>query len=158
MKPKFLRPFALGTLPLLVSCLAGRPVIPSDAPAPEGKALGSFSIASQTLGDQTFAPVTCTAGDHQLFLGADLEAPGSPVVLRLVVDPLGDPAVRLFSPEAPFDKSVVFQRRDCSVFHFSLESTGWRINDFNDYRLTLQLECAKAGERLGGSASSTHCH
>ena len=152
-----IRFLALASMALLLSCLSGRPIAESGAVA-QGQDLGSFAISSKMFGDQTFAPKACTAGDRQLFLGADLEGQGSPLVLRLVVDPLEGPAVRLFSSDAQFDKSVVFHRSDCKVFHFSLDSTGWRINDYNDYSFTLQLECAKAGESIGGSASSTHCH
>jgi len=65
--------------------------------------------------------------------------------------------VRVFSTEAPFDRSVVFRRSDCAVFHFSLDSTGWRVNDVEDYRVTLQLDCSRPGERVSGSASSSHC-
>ena len=60
--------------------------------------------------------------------------------MRLVVDPLGDAAVRVFSAAAPFERSVVFRRGECGVFHFSLDSTGWSINDVDDYAVTLQLD------------------
>jgi hypothetical protein len=143
---------------MMVACLSSRPVAEPGTPASESQALGSFSVASQTFGNVTVSPTACAGGDRQLFLGGDLSAPGSPVVLRLVVDPLEGPAVRLFSSEAPYDTSVVFRRADCTVFHFSLDDTGWRVNDIYDHRLTLQLECAKPGESVSGSASSTHCH
>ena len=142
----------------MLACLASRPVEDASSGKRGAAALGSFTVSSRTLGDLTLAPVGCTAGDRQSFLGADLESPGSSVVLRLVVDPLGGPAVRLYSAEAPFDKTVVFRRSECPVFHFSLESTGWRINDYEDYRLTLELDCSKDGEHISGSASSAHCH
>jgi len=157
MKSLFFRSIAFSATVFLLSCFSSRPIAESGTGA-EGQGLGSFSIASKMFGDQTFSPKECTAGDHQLFLGADLESEGSPLVLRLVVDPLEGPAVRLFSTDAQFDKSVVFRRADCKVFHFSLEGTGWRIDHYNDYSLTLQLECAKEGETISGSASSTHCH
>ena len=109
------------------------------------------------LGDHLLAASECTAGDRQLFLGADFATWSSPLVVRLVVDPLDGPAVRVFSTDAQFDETVVFRRSDCQVFHFSLERTGWRINDVTDYRVTLQLDCSRPGESLKGSASSTHC-
>ncbi len=139
------------------ACFSGRPA----GDGPEGgkrAALGSFTIASRTFGDLTLAPSGCAAGDRQSFLGADFTAPDATVVLRLVVDPLEGPAVRLYASEAPFDQSVVFRREDCPTFHFSLESTGWRINDYEDYRITLELDCSREGESVRGSASSTHCH
>ncbi len=146
----------LGIIPLLMSCLASRPL--GSVPPSGSQGLGSFSVSSQVFSAQSFTPTVCTAGDRQLFLGSDLSSPNSSLVLRLVVDPLEGPAVRLFSSQTPFDKSIVFRRSDCRVFHFSLDSTGWRVNDINDYRLTLQLECDRQGESIVGSASSSHCH
>jgi hypothetical protein len=139
---------------LLSGCLSSTPV-PEIA---SGAGLGSFAVASQTVGDHTLVPTACTSGDRQFFLGGDFKTAGSDLVVRLVVDPLGAPAVRVFSTEAEFDKSVVFKRADCSVFHFSLDTTGWRVNDVYDYQLTLQLDCSKPGESLRGTASTTHCH
>lgn len=143
---------------LTTACMTSQPIAgPGETPK-EGHALGSFTVDSRILGSTTLAPTVCSAGDRQSFLGADLLTPGSPVVLRLVVDPLDGPGVLLYASEAQFDKTVVFRRADCAVFHFSLDSTGWRINDYEDYRLTLELDCSKEGESVKGSASSTHCH
>ncbi len=149
---------ALGAAPLLASCLASRPVADPGTGDAAGQALGSFAVSSQLLGDATLAPTECTAGDRELFLGADLAAPGAPITLRLAVDPLEGPGVRVAASGAPLERAVVFRRSDCSVFHFTLESTGWRVNELNDYRLTLEIDCALPGERVRGSASSTHCH
>jgi hypothetical protein len=77
--------------------------------------------------------------------------------VRLVVDPRDGPAVRVFSIDAQFDKTAVFRRPDCQVFHFSLDTTGWRVNDVYDYRVTLQLDCSREGEAIKGEASATHC-
>ncbi len=158
MKSKPVCLLVLSGVPLLLSCLSNLPVSELGTQSLDDQAIGSFSVSSQTVGNQTFVPSVCTAGDRQFFLGCDLKSRNSSLVVRLVVDPLEGPAVRLFSSEAPFDKSVVFHRSDCSVFHFSLDGTGWRVNDVNDYRFTLQLECSRPGESISGSASSTHCH
>ena len=158
MTRRSLAALAVAALPLLISCLAGRPVTQAGEGSAADQALGSFEVASRTLGDATFSPAECSSGDPQLFLGVEFAEPGRDLVLRLAVDPLEGPGVRLYSATAPFDRSVVFRRADCSVFHFSLDSTGWRVNRVEDYRVTLELDCAKPGERLRGRASSTHCH
>jgi len=144
---------------ILAGCLSSRPVPEfAGATGSASQALGSFTIASPVLGQKTLSPTSCSAGDHQFFLGADFSDPASGLVLRLVVDALEGPAVRLYAADAEFDKSVVFRRAECSVFHFSLDSTGWRVNKVYDYRLTLQLDCSRAGDSIVGSLSSTHCH
>ncbi len=148
----------LGWTVLLAGCLSGGPVGGGPGQSGQPVALGSFAVTSATLGDATLAPTSCTAGDRQLFLGADFASESNGLVLRLVVDPIEGPAVRLYAAGEPFDRSVVFHRSECGIFHFSLDSTGWRVNDVNDYRLTLELDCSRPGESLKGSASTTHCH
>ncbi|MFI5167545.1 MAG: hypothetical protein ACHQQS_13085 [Thermoanaerobaculales bacterium] len=144
---------------LLSGCLSSRPVPGSPgAPPSATEGLGSLTVASATLGDVTFSPSSCAGGDRQFFLGADFADPSHSLVLRLVVDPIEGPAIRLFNSEAEFDKSVAFRRSECSVFHFSLDTTGWRVNDVYDYRITVEVDCSRPGESISGSVSSTHCH
>ena len=154
----FSRLLVLVGMALTTACMTSQPIAGAGETPKEGAPLGAFTVDSRVLGSSTLAPTICSAGDRQSFLGADLLTPGSPVVLRLVVDPLDGPALRLYSSEAQFDKTVVFRRADCAIFHFSLDSTGWRINDYEDYRLTLELDCSRDGESVKGAASSTHCH
>ena len=142
----------------VTGCLSGKPVGESKASPSGSAALGSFTVSSEVLGNQVVAPVACTAGDREYFLGADFASLDGGLVIRLVVDPLDGPAVRIFAADAQFDRSVVFRRSECATFHFSLDSTGWRINEVNDYRLTLELDCSRSGESIKGSASTTHCH
>ena len=147
-----------GGIVLLAGCLAGRPVGDSHAVPGQPSALGSFTVASETLGNAVVAPSACSAGDREFFLGADFSGQDGNLVVRLVVDPLEGPAVRVYASDAEFERAVVFRRSECSVFHFSLGSTGWRVNEVNDYRLELQVDCSRPGESIKGSASTTHCH
>jgi hypothetical protein len=144
---------------LSVGCLTGRPLKAGpEASSSSGEALGAFTLASQVLGSQSFTPTECASGDRQFFLGGDFKASDGGLVLRVVVDPLDGPVVRVFSSEAPYDKSLVFRRSECREFHFSLDETGWLINDVRDYRLSIQLDCSRPGESIQGRASATHCH
>jgi hypothetical protein len=139
---------------LAASCLSTKPV------AVNGNAenLGSINVSAPRLGDLTVIPTDCVSGARQYFLGGDFTDEKTGVVVRLVVDPISGPAIKIFSADAPFEKSVVFRRDDCSVFHFSLESTGWRVNRIDDYRMTLNVDCSRTGELVRGTASATHCH
>ena len=144
---------------LLTGCLTGHPLAESASTAGSpSQALGSFEVESPSLGKQTLTATECSSGDRQFFLGGDFTAQGSELVLRLVVDPLEGPGVRVFPASAPFDKDVVFRRSECGVFHFSLDETGWRVNGVYDYRLTVDVDCSRAGETIRGKASTTHCH
>ena len=127
--------------------------------AGEPQSLEPFDFSSAASGHLLISPSSCTAGDRELFLGADLSDDSAGVVIRLVVDPLDGPAVRVFARAAPFENSVVFRRSECRVFHFSLENTGWSINDVQDYRVSLDVDCvSKSGDTLKGKVSVNHCH
>lgn len=154
---------ALGTAVLTLAsaaCLSSQPIVSSGtAGASRGSDLGSFELTSELLGRHTLVPNTCDGASRQHFLGGDFLDEKAGLAVRLVVDPLGTAAVRVFSPEKPFEKSVVFRREECRVFHFSIDSTGWRVNDRDDYRLTLEIDCAgKGGDTIRGSVGAGHCH
>jgi hypothetical protein len=149
------------TLALLTLGCFSNQIAPSDRKGTAGglQSLGPFRLSSVSLGQFTISPSSCTSGDRERFLGADFSDESAGVVVRLVVDPLDGPAVRVFASAAPFEKSVVFRRSECRVFHFSLESTGWRINGVQDYRVSLDLDCvSKGGDTLDGKVSASHCH
>ena len=144
---------------LCTGCFSARAVGPASGSQGEGRTLGSFTVTSDRLGHLTVMPSVCTAGDRQLFLGADFEDEKTGIVVRLVVDPLDGPAARVFASGTPFEKTAVFLRSDCPVFHFSLDTTGWRINRIRDYRVTLDLDCSNGdGDVITGKASAAHCH
>jgi hypothetical protein len=124
----------------------------------ERQSLGTFALSSDSLGHVSLAPASCSAGDRQFFLGADFEDDKNGFVLRLVIDPLYGPAVRVFSQTNPFEEARVFRRGDCRVFQFSLDSTAWRINRVQDYRVSLDLDCARGGDAITGHVSAEHCH
>lgn len=143
-----------------LACLSSQPKTSGGQEDAGGqRRLGSFAFSSALSGALTLAPSYCTSGDRQRFLGADFAGGESGLTVRLVVDPLDGPAVRVFSDAAPFEKSVVFRRSECRVFHFSLDDTGWRVNGVHDYAVTLDLDCTnKSGDSLTGKSSASHCH
>ena len=141
----------LATAVLLVGYLSSTPVT---APG----SLGSFELSTPQVRQALVEPTSCTGGDRQLFLGADLKDEKSGMVIRLVVNPLEGPAVRAFAAAKPFEESLVFHRSDCRTFHFSLESTALRINRIQDYRFSLELDCAVGDATLRGTALAAHCH
>lgn len=153
-----LRPLALSAALTLtgLGCFSSQPLA---ADGKDSGPLGDFQLSSASLGQLTISPRDCLAGDRERFLGADFTDAAAGAVVRLVIDPLDGPAVRVFDSAAPFDKSVVFRRSECRTFHFSDESTMWRINGVQDYKLSLELDCVnKSGDSLAGRLSARHCH
>lgn len=144
---------------LFVGCFSARPIGMTPDSTGEQSRLGSFALSSAYLGHLMLSPSSCTAGDRQFFLGGDFEDEKTGMIIRLVVDPLYGPAIRVFANAEPYEKSVVFHRPECRVFHFTLDTTGWRINRIRDYRLTLDLDCTNPeGDSITGTVSATHCH
>jgi len=143
---------AVSALSLVPACAIASRSGPSHSP------LGSFVIAGPTLGQQTLAPTSCAAGERQVFLGVDLLDEATGIVTRLVVDPATGPVARVFRASAPFDASVLFHRSECRVFHFSLDSTGWRIDHIDELRMSLDLDCQlPSGDSIVGKASAPGC-
>ena len=124
----------------------------------EPQSLGTFALSSDSLGHVSLAPASCSAGDRQFFLGADFEDDKNGLVVRLVIDPLYGPAVRVFSQAKPSEDTRVVRREDCRVFQFSLDSTAWRINRVQDYGVSLELDCVREGDAITGHVSAEHCH
>lgn len=156
---KLLGGTALALAPLLLGCFSSAPGLgmatagggPGDATA----RLGSFEVASLGAPHGTIAPTTCVTGDRQVFLGADLIDPDTHLVVRLVVDPLAGPALRVYDADAPFDRSVLFFREECTTFEMKLGETGWKIDDVLVRRLELEIECENEdGATIRGSAAA----
>lgn len=123
-----------------------------------GAPLGSLNLSGPTFGKQTVVPTQCVAGEHQLFLGFDLRDEKSGVVTRLLVDPATGPVVRVFVASAPFDRTILFPRSQCHLFHFSLDPTGWRINRIDQLDVSLELDCQlPGGDGIAGKASEPRC-
>ncbi len=123
-----------------------------------GERLGSFDVASIGAPPGTIAPTTCIVGDHDLFLGADLVDRDSNLVVRLVIDPLAGPAVRVYDADAPFDRSVLFFRDECTTFGMELAETGSMVNNIVERSLELEIECENEdGATIRGSASAARC-
>lgn len=120
--------------------------------------LGTFSLAGPAFGQQTLLPTRCSVGERQLFLGFDLHDEKSGIIARLVVDPATGPVVRVFKASAPFDQTVLFHRSECRAFHFSLDSTGWRINRIQQLGVSLELDCQlPSGDSIVGKALDGGC-
>jgi hypothetical protein len=119
---------------------------------------GSLALSGPAFGKQTLLPTVCASGERELFLGFDLRDEKSELVTRLVVDPASGPIVRVFAASAPFDRTVLFQRAACRVLHFSLESTGWRVNRVQQLDVSLDIDCQlPSGDAIVGKASAPGC-
>ena len=144
----------VGLAALTAGCLSSA-TTSSEVP---GAPPGAFTLSRAGEPAVALSTAACVSGERQRFLGADFADEAAGYTVRLVIDPLSGPAVRVFSNAHPFDDSTVFRRPDCHVFHFALDSTGWRIDHYEDYKVSLELDCASDGVSLVGKAAAEHCH
>ena len=80
------------------------------------------------------------------------------VWLEEAVRRIGRNVVRVFKASAPFDQTVLFRRSECRTFHFSLDSTGWRINRIQQLGVSLELDCQlPSGDSIVGKAKDPGC-
>lgn len=122
---------------------------------------GTIAVSGPTFGTREIAPVNCATGESQLFLGADFtEAAGTtdPLTVRLAVEPLSGPGVKIHAHGAPFGATILVRPADCPVFHFSLDESGVRLNDYRIFGVTLELDCAlPSGDRAAGRLAAPGC-
>lgn len=119
---------------------------------------GSLEIGGPTFGNATLAPTVCQSGEYEVFLGADFSTPESPLVLRLAIDPLDVPGVRLFDRSDRNAKTLTLRKADCADFHFTLSRTGWQINDVYVLKASVELDCTlPSGDRVKGKVETASC-
>ena len=107
---------------------------------------------------ETWEAAMCESGERQEFLGVDLKPSASGPVVRLVMDPLTGPALRVFDPADP-TRSATYRKSDCKKFQVDLTETGVKVNDIRDYKLDLDVECEHGnGSLFAGTAKVEHCH
>ncbi|HUP22523.1 MAG TPA: hypothetical protein VNB06_06235 [Thermoanaerobaculia bacterium] len=103
-------------------------------------------------------PSACVSGEHRLFLGADFVDEAQGLIARLVIDPLGEPTLRVFPAAEPLQRGLVFARSECARFELELERTGWQINEIYALRVRLDVECGEGeSESVVGSVSAEGC-
>jgi hypothetical protein len=126
--------------------------------APAGT-LGTLELRSTSIGTRTLQPAACRSGERQMFLGADFLDPREGLTARLLVEPTGLAALRVFPGGQPLDPGVIFRKTDCATFQLSLARTGWRIDDVYDLRATLEVDCqGPSGDFIKGRLAVDHCH
>jgi hypothetical protein len=117
------------------------------------------AMAGPTLGRQELRTNKCVSGGHYSFRGADI-ADGTTkeiFILRLVLDPIQGPVVRLFK-DSEFGKSIILRRKNCKTFEYELESTGKSVNFVTEMRVAVRLDChTKAGDFVVGKAELPAC-
>lgn len=126
-------------------------------PGPTPHAMtGEVTLAGPTFGESTQRLTGCVSGQHEEFLGGDLVGPG-PLVVRLAVDPLTGPGLRVYDPQERYRRAIVIRQSECEVFHFSL-ARGGQINEIYVWRLSLDVDCTlPSGDHVRAEVTDAIC-
>lgn len=136
---------------LLSSACASAPPRPSEA-------LNAVAISGPTLGAGELQPTSCASGDQWVFFGAQAVDERSGLGLRLVIDPIEGPVVRVFRTADDGERSIVLRRRDCSRFEYDFGRTGNSFNFVQEVKFSVDLDCkSKAGDFVVGNLAQEAC-
>jgi hypothetical protein len=116
-------------------------------------------MAGPTLGSRELRTNKCVSGGRFSFRGVDIfdETTKEVFVLRLVLDPIEGPVVRIYT-DSEFGKSIILRRKDCRTFEYELKSTGSVVNFVSEMKVAVQLDChTKAGDFVVGKVDLPAC-
>lgn len=117
------------------------------------------AMAGPTLGRRELMTNKCASGQRFVFRGADIfdETTKETFVLRLVLNPIEGPVVRIFR-DSEFGKSIILRRKDCKTFEYQLKNTGTTVNFVSEVSVAVQLDChTKAGDFVVGKVDLPAC-
>ena len=144
------------TILTLAASLASACVARTGVRALPSNAAGGVGPAAELKIDDGVLPVTgCRSGDHAYFLGADLLGASNEPLLRVLIDPLDGPRLRLLGRRG----GAVLGPGQCSELRASVQHTGWWVNDVRDVAGEVQARCTLAdGGLLEAHVAFDHCH
>ena len=112
--------------------------------------------AELKVGGRAVPVAGCRSGDHAYFLGADLVGASNEPLLRVVIDPLEGPRLRLWALERD---GRVLGPDQCPELRASVRPTGWWVNDVRDVAGEVQARCTlEDGGLLEAHVAFDHCH
>jgi hypothetical protein len=141
-------------LPLATGCartsVRGAPANP-EAPGVAG--------ATLTVGEQRYRLDICRSGDLAHFLGVDLEDRQGGAVVRLVMDPIDGPRVRLVHGPGEARQRVDLVPSRCRRLEADVRPTGWIVDTVRDVSGSVDAECpGDPGPAVSLHARFSHCH
>lgn len=122
---------------------------------PSTEVRGTLHIQEGTGKVRSFAFADCSSGDRQQFRGVDVLSESAEAAVRIAVDPIEGPRVRLRTEHAQY----IVDPRTCSTFEASVNPTGWRVNKILVVSGATELDCPLSeGGRVRGKVEYEDCH
>ena len=124
-----------------------------------GSAATAANDAVLLIGDQRYRLDVCRSGDLEYFFGVDLEDRSGGAWVRLVIDPLDGPHLRVTTTSGDARSGSLLGRPQCRKLEAELRHTGWRVNEVRDISGSLDAECrSDSGQEISVRARFAHCH
>jgi len=112
-----------------------------------------------SVADRQFQLSACSSGDLQYFLGVDLADPTGGAFVRVLIDPMDGPRLRIVLREGAARKSLILGRQQCTQLEGDARYTGWEINTIRDFSGFLDAECrGDEGQVISLHIRFSHCH
>ncbi len=119
----------------------------------------SLEQATLSVGERQYRLDACSSGDLEYFLGVDLADQARTAVVRLVIDPIEGPRVRLDVREGEARERLVLEPAECRQLEARIEPTGWRVNTVRDFSGSVDAECRSGdGRAISLHVRFSHCH
>jgi hypothetical protein len=116
---------------------------------------GSLTFEAPDGPRTSLQPSLCRSGHESYFLGADLWSDEESGRVRIVIDPVEGPLVRVTRS----GETALYVPGTCEYLDATAEWTGWTVNDVREVRGQLRLDCTlPSGERVHGDLQFAGCH
>jgi hypothetical protein len=123
-----------------------------------GTAAPSIEQATLTVGARQYRLAACGSGDLAHFLGVDLADEARVAFVRLVIDPIDGPRVRVALGEG-LKETFVLDGDQCRQLEASVKPTDWQVNTVRDVSGYVDAECrSDGGQAVSLHARFSHCH
>jgi hypothetical protein len=112
-----------------------------------------------TVGEQQFRFDACHSRDLEHFLGVDLVDSLGGAIVRLAMDPIDGPRVRIVYGAGGSRQRVDPAPGRCRQFDADARATNWIVNDVRDVSGFVDVECpADPGPAVSLHVRFSHCH
>jgi hypothetical protein len=124
-----------------------------------GTAEPSIEQATLSVDERQYRLDACSSGDLEYFLGVDLADQARSAFVRLVIDPLDGPRVKVVLRNGEAREELVLGPEQCLQLDAGVKPTGWRINTVRDFSGFVSAECRREdGRAVNLHVRFFHCH
>ena len=115
--------------------------------------------ATLSVGGQDYVLAVCRSGDREYFLGVDLADREGQAAVRVLVDPMDGPRLKVVLAGTGGRKSMALAASSCRRLEATIQPTGWRVNRVRDFGGSLEADCTgEAGLEVVAHVRFAHCH